>query len=144
MRSTIITLSFLLVTSLAYAETKRIDLSQIPAKKVYDAADLRPIALTNAGVPSVVVLEVDKGVVVPPHATKTGLRLLTVLSGDMSWGDGDAVRQDREKIYPAGSHLLVRAGDMHWVAARSGDVRLQLVLLHDQKLTPPVARQAAQ
>ena len=144
MRSTLIVLSLLLITSVAHAETKGINLDQIPAKKVYDAADLRPIALTNAGVPSVVVVDVGKGVVVPPHATETGLRLLTVLSGDMSWGDGGMVRKDQERLYPAGSHLLIRAGDMHWVAARSGDVRLQLVLLHDQKLTPPVARQAAQ
>ena len=144
MRSTIIALSLLLTASVAHAETKMIDLDLVPAKRVYDAADLRPIALTNAGEPSVVVLEIDEGVVVPPHATKTGLRLLTVLSGDISWGDGDKVREDREKVYPAGSHLLVRAGDMHWVAARSGDVRIRLVLLHDQKLTPPVASQAAQ
>ena len=144
MRSTIIALSLLLTISVAHAETKMINLDQVPAKRVYDAADLRPIALTNAGVPSIVVLSVDKGVVVPPHATKTGLRLLTVLSGNMSYGDGAEVKQDQERIYPAGSHLLVRAGDMHWVAARSGDVRLQLVLLHDQKLTPPVAKQAAQ
>ena len=144
MRSTLIVLSLLLITSVAHAETKSINPDQIPAKKIYDAADLRPIALTNAGVPSVVVVDVSKGVVVPPHATETGLRLLTVLSGDMSWGDGDTVRKDQERLYPAGSHLLIRAGDMHWVAARNGDVRFQLVLLHDQKLAPPVAGQAAQ
>ena len=144
MRSTIIALSLLLITAVAHAATKRINLDQIPAKKMHDAAELRPIALTHDGVPSVVVVEVDNGVVVPPHATKTGLRLLTVLSGDLSWGDGDTVRQDQEKVYPAGSHLLIRAGDMHWVAARNGDVRFKLVLLHDQKLAPPVARQVAQ
>ena len=144
MRSTIIALSLFLITAVAHAATKRINLDQIPAKKMHDAADLRPIALTHDGVPSVVVVEVENGVVVPPHATKTGLRLLAVLSGDLSWGDGDTVRQDQEKIYPAGSHLLIRAGDMHWVAARNGDVRFQLVLLHDQKLAPPVARQVAQ
>ena len=134
-------LSLLAVASIAQTETKMIDLEQIPAKRVHNSADIRLIAATNAGVPSVVVLEINKGVVVPPHATNTGLRLLTVLSGDMSWGDGDKVNTGQEKVYSAGSHLLIQPVEMHWLAARSDDVRVQIVLLHDQKLTPQAAKQ---
>ena len=143
MRLTIFAISLMLTSSIAKAETKMIDLDQVPTKRVHNSADVRPIAVTSAGVPSLVILEVNKGIVVPPHATQSGLRLLTVLSGNMSWGDGDEVQMGRETIYPAGSHLLLRSGDMHWLAARSEDLRIQMVLLHDQKLTPPVAKQVA-
>ncbi|MEM7461655.1 MAG: hypothetical protein AAF362_03145 [Pseudomonadota bacterium] len=128
-------------SSIALAETKLIDTTKIPAKKAHDVADLLPIAVTNDGTPSVVILELKKGDVVPPHAAKSGLRLLTVLSGDMYWGDGDEVETGKERTYMSGSHLLVQPGDMHWLAARNNDVRIQMVLLHDQKLTPPVAKQ---
>lgn len=50
----------------------------------------------------------DAGEVVPPHATESGLRLLTVMPGAMSWGDGGKVDETRETVYPPGSVLTSR------------------------------------
>ena len=116
----------------AAADTSLIDTSKLPTRQVHEVAELTPLAVTPDGVPAVVLLDLDKGDVVPPHATKSGLRLLTVLSGEMSWGNGTAIEEAREIKYPAGSVLTIPAGASHWLAARSGDVRLQLILLDDE------------
>lgn len=123
----------------ALAETVAVDPATLPAKTVYDAATLTPLVLSAAGEPAVVLLDVAAGQVVPPHATESGLRLLTVISGDMSWGDGDTVDPAAEQIYPAGSFLLLPPGEMHWLAARSDAVRLQLVVLDDETPVPAAA-----
>ncbi|MEM9475739.1 MAG: hypothetical protein AAGA71_10610 [Pseudomonadota bacterium] len=125
-------LPLLVLPAMATAETKLIDTSLLPARTVYDVAELTPLALTAEGAPAMLLLSVDAGDVVPPHATQSGLRLLTVLSGEMSWGDGDAVDEGVERRFGPGSVLAVQAGDMHWVAARSGPVQIQLVLLDDE------------
>ena len=59
----------------------------------------------------------------------------------MSWGDGSAVDRAKETVYPAGSVLTVPAGVDHWLAARSGDVRLQLIVLDDDAPVPAVRTQ---
>ncbi|MEM1046827.1 MAG: hypothetical protein AAGL24_11760 [Pseudomonadota bacterium] len=141
MRCLLPTLILTALPALALAETTLIDVSALPSKQVYDVADLTPLALTPEGAPAVVLLDLKAGDVVPPHAAKSGLRLLTVLSGDMSWGDGSAIDEAREKIYPAGSILTVPAGLDHWLAARAGDVRLQLVVLDDEKPVPALKEQ---
>ncbi|MEM7445891.1 MAG: hypothetical protein AAF414_21395 [Pseudomonadota bacterium] len=125
----------------ASAETTLIDTSALPAVEVYEVAELTPLALTPSGVPAVVLLDLDAGDVVPPHATESGLRLLTVLSGNVSWGDGGTINEADEILYPAGSILTVVAGQDHWLAARNGDVRLQMVLLDDEDAVPGVLEQ---
>ena len=125
----------------AVAGTTLIDTSKLPARQVYDVADLTPLAVSPAGDPAVVLLELDAGEVVPPHAAKSGLRLLTVLSGEMSWGDGAEIDQAQETVYPAGSMLTVPAGVDHWLAARDGDVRLHVVILDDESPVPALADQ---
>ena len=112
--------------------TSLIDTEPLPKKQVYGVAYLTPLAVSAEGAPVVVLLDVKAGVVVPPHAAKSGLRLLTVLKGDMSWGDGSAVDRAKETVHPAGSVLTVPAGVDHWLAARSGDVRVQVVVLDDE------------
>lgn len=132
----------LLATAAAFpvlAETVSIDPATLPGKTVYDAATLTPLALSSGGNPAVVLLDVAAGQVVPPHATESGLRLLTVVSGDMSWGDGDTVDPAAEQVYPAGSFLLLPPGEMHWLAARTDAVRLQLVVLDDETPVPAIA-----
>jgi len=125
----------------ATAQSHPIDTSVLPSQTAFDVAKLTPLALTENGVPAMVLLDLDAGDVVPPHATETGLRLLTVLSGTLSWGDGETINPAEERIYPAGTVLAIPAGDPHWLAARSGDLRLQLVLLDDEV---PVAGLAEQ
>jgi len=112
-------------------QTSLLDTDSLPRKKVYRVAHLTPLAVSEAGTPVVALLDLRAGDVVPPHATASGLRLLTVLQGNLSWGDGKTVDQTKETIYPAGSILTLPAGVYHWAAARSEDVRIQLVLLDE-------------
>ncbi len=46
--------------------------------------------------------------------------------------DGGQVDQGQEAIDPLGSMLVVPAQQNHWLAARSGLVRLQILVLGDQ------------
>lgn len=134
-------LPLLVLPAMATAETKLINTDTLPSRTVYDVAELTPLALTAEGAPAMLLLSLDTGDVVPPHATQSGLRLLTVVSGEMSWGDGDAVNEGAERRFGPGSVLAVRAGDMHWVAARSGPVQIQLVLLDDETPVPGIQEQ---
>ena len=123
------------------AQTTLIDTGALPYKQVYGVADLTPLAVSASGEPVVVLLDLDAGDVVPPHAAKSGLRLLTVISGAMSWGDGSAVDESRETVYPPGSLLTVPAKLDHWLAARSGPVRIQVIVLDDESPVPGVRSQ---
>ena len=116
----------------AAAETTLIDIGALPSTQVHGVAQLTPLAVSPSGEPTVVLLDLDSGDVVPPHATESGLRLLTVISGAMSWGDGDRVDETREIVYPPGSVLTVPPMLDHWLAARSGPVRIQLIALDGQ------------
>lgn len=125
----------------AAAETTHIDLGKLPSKQVHDVAQLTPLVIDADGAPAVVLLDLDKGVEVPPHATKSGVRLLTVLQGDMSWGDGTIADPEKERIYPQGSVLTIPAGENHWLAARNGPVRIQLIVLDDETPVPGIQEQ---
>lgn len=139
MRSLFLSLAALVLPVTATAETTLIDPSALESRQIYDTATLTPLALSNAGAPAVVLLDLDAGEVVPPHATQSGLRLLTVLSGDLFWGDGDTVDETRETLYPAGSVLAVPHGENHWLAARNGPLRVQLIVLDDELPVPAIA-----
>ena len=141
MRMPTLAIAIALLPLSAGAETTLIDTSVLPSVQAYDVAEVTPLALTSEGAPAIVLLDLDAGDVVPPHASESGLRLLTVLSGDMSWGDGSVIDETKETVYPAGSILTLPAGLDHWLAARSGDVRLQLVLLDDETPVPGVQEQ---
>ena len=121
--------------------TTPIDIGKLPSKEVYGVADLTPLAVSASGEPAVVLLDLDAGEVVPPHAAKSGLRLLTVISGAMSWGDGSEVDESRETVYPPSSLLTVPAKLDHWLAARSGPVRVQVIVLDDETVVPGVRSQ---
>lgn len=123
------------------AETTLLDTGSLPSKQVYGVADLTPLAVSSSGVPVVVLLDLDAGDVVPPHAAESGLRLLTVISGAMSWGDGSEVDETKETVYPPGSVLTVPAKLDHWLAARSEPVRVQVVVLDDESPVPGVQEQ---
>ena len=70
----------------AFAGTKLIDTAKLPSTEACGVAKLTPLALSPSGTPAVVLLDLEAGDVVPPHASKTGLRPLTVIFGDISWG----------------------------------------------------------
>lgn len=125
----------------AQAGTTLIDTGTLPTKQVYDVADLTPLAVSAEGAPAVILLDLAAGDVVPPHAAKTDLRLLTVLKGDLYWGDGSAVDEGAETVYPPGSILALPSGVDHWIAARTGDVRLQLIVLDDERTVPAIEEQ---
>jgi len=141
MKTCLAALAIVALPAVALAESKPVDTNALPSNTVWDVAELTPLAVTADGTPAVVLLELGDGVVVPPHATDTGLRLLTVLSGEMSWGNGETVDEAAETVYPAGTILTVPAGSPHWLAARSGPVRLTLVLLDDETPVPALAEQ---
>lgn len=130
-----------LVPLASAAETTKLTLDGLPGKTVHEVATLTPLALTEEGKPLVVTLHLEQGKTVPPHATQAGLRLLTVLDGTLYWGDGDTADASAEIAYPVGSMLVVKSGDQHWVSARDGDLQLQLVVLSEDALTPPVQEQ---
>ena len=137
MKRAMLTLMALGASTVAMAETIELDLSELPSRTVFETAEAMPLAVTADGAPAVMLLRVPAGVEVPPHATETGLRLLTVIEGPMSWGDGETIDRAAERTYPAGSVLMLPAGLPHWLAARGdGDVLLQLILLDDES---PVA-----
>ncbi|MEM8552957.1 MAG: hypothetical protein AAGF45_11305 [Pseudomonadota bacterium] len=141
MRTLLTCLFIAALSGTAQAETTLIDTSVLPSRTVWETAKLTPLAVAPAGTPAVILLDLEAGDVVPPHAAQTGLRLLTVLSGDMSWGDGSTVNETEETVYPAGSVLTLPAGVDHWLAARSGDVRLQLIVLDDETPVPAIQEQ---
>lgn len=78
---------------------------------------------------------------IPPHATDVGTRIITVVSGKLFWGNGDAVNPDEEVVYLPGDVLVTPAMAMHWLTAREGDILLQATLLNDSALIPEIQRQ---
>lgn len=141
MRRFLLFLAVVALPASALAETKLIDTDRLPSKTVYEVAELTPLAVSPSGAPAVVLLDLEAGEVVPPHAAESGLRLLTVLSGDMSWGDGSAVDETKETVYPPGSILVFPAKLDHWLAARKGPVRVQLIVLDDETPVPGIRDQ---
>lgn len=126
---------------LVLAETTIVDVTKLPGKQVYGAATITPLALTEAGTPSVVLLTVKAGKEVPAHAAEAGLRLITVVSGTLYWGDGDTIDPAKEIAYPAGTFMMLPSGVPHWLAARDGDVVLQLVVLDGETPAPAIVEQ---
>lgn len=139
MKTPVASLFALSLTLPALADALPVDPAALESRIVHETGKLTPLALAATGSPAVVLLDVASGDVVPPHATESGLRLITVVSGTLYWGDGDTVDPAAEIAYPAGSFLLLPAGQMHWVATRDGALRLHLVVLDDEVPVPALA-----
>lgn len=127
-----------LASAAAHAETTIVDPATLPHKTVYEIAQLTPLALNEAGAPAVVLLRVPAGQQVPPHTAAKGLRLITVIDGELFWGDGDTINRDAETVHAPGSVLVLPAGVSHWLAARNKDVLIQLVVLDDERPVPAI------
>ena len=129
-------------TSEAVAESTSLTLDQLPFETVYKVAEHGILARDADGNPLVVLLKLDKGDFLPPHGEQGGTRLLTVMSGEHSWGDGNDVNQEAEHLYGPGTFLVLPAkGGDHWAAGRSGDVLLQIVFVRNGTLMPEAAAQ---
>ena len=126
----------------AAAKSTALAIDQLKFEPVHDAAQRGVLAVDGAGRPLTFLLKIKRGDVLPPHGEGGGLRLLTVLSGNLSWGDGDRLDRAAERIFRPGSVIVVPAqGGQHWAAARGGDVLLQVVFVRDGALSPEAAIQ---
>ncbi len=119
----------------------KIEKDQLPKMAVFENAEMIPLAFTADGVPAVFQLLVEKGIEVPPHATESGTRLISVVSGTLYWGNGESIDPDKEELYTPGDVLLVPPKAMHWLAARKGDLILQGTLLDSNSLVPEIHAQ---
>ncbi|MDR6623889.1 hypothetical protein [Caulobacter segnis] len=131
-----------LAPSLALAESTRLDLSKLQSEAIAEGAQRTILALGEDGRPLSVLLRLSKGQVLPPHGGDGGVRLVTVVSGTLSWGDGAEVSPGAEHRFGPGSVVVVPAeGGEHWAAARHDDVVIQVVRVPTNGLTPAVKAQ---
>jgi quercetin dioxygenase-like cupin family protein len=104
-------------------------------RKAYLAKDAQDRPITE-------IVRLPDGGVMPPHKGGGGLKILTVVQGDLSWGDGMEVDPAKERVLAPGSVVVIPAeGGAHWKAARSGDVLFQVVFVRDGALMEQVAAQ---
>ncbi len=61
---------------------------------------------------------------IPPH-THPDTRMVTVLSGELFAGIGSTPDSEHGTLLPAGSFMIVPAGEAHWSWAKSGEVVYQ-------------------
>jgi len=135
-------LASLLAPGMAAADSILLDLDQLRYQTVYDAAQRTVLALDSEGRPLTALLRINKGQFLPPHGAEGGLRVLTVLSGTLIWGDGAKVDPAVERTFGPGSVIIVpAAGGEHWATAKQDDVLLQVVMVRQGKLAPEAAAQ---
>jgi len=61
---------------------------------------------------------------IPPH-THPDTRMVTILSGELFAGMGPTPDPSHGTLLPAGSFMIVPAGEAHWSWAKNGDVVYQ-------------------
>jgi len=126
----------------AAAGSTQLDIDKLQYDTVYDVARRGVLAVDSQGKPLTLLLRIGKGQFLPPHGANGGIRLLTVVSGTLSWGDGSEVAPAAERSFGPGSVIVVPAqGGEHWAAAREDDVLLQIVIVGDGALAPSAAAQ---
>lgn len=137
-------LSSFFVPGLASADSTLLDIDQLRYEQVYEVAQRAILATDGEGRPLSILLRIAKGQFLPPHGAGGPLRVLTVLSGTLSWGDGRDVDPAVERAFGPGSVIVLPAtGGEHWAAARHDDVLLQVVMIRGGKLSAEAAAQLA-
>ena len=140
----VVAVAALCLAAPAAAQSIPLDLGRLGYAAVGDAARRATLALDDQARPRVVLLRILDGRLLPPHGGEGGARLLTVVSGTLSWGDGDPFDPARERTFGPGEIIVLPAGGaVHWAAARHGDVLVQIVMLDDGALAPEVQAQLA-
>jgi quercetin dioxygenase-like cupin family protein len=124
--------------------TQLLDQNALPWKPVHGDGQMAPLALTESGKPLAVLIRLPKGGVLQPHSGSARWHFITVVSGTLSYADGDVLDQGKLQDYPAGSVLVLPQGLMHYAMAQQNDVLLQVTLIHKDSLTPDVRRQMPQ
>jgi len=61
---------------------------------------------------------------IPPHSHPDG-RMVTILSGELFAGIGPTFDPGHGTLLPAGSFMVIPAGEVHWSWAKNGDVVYQ-------------------
>lgn len=134
--------SALALSSTASAQTTELSLDALEFTIVHDVAERSILARNAAGQPLVALLKLDEGDFLPPHGEGGGLRMITVISGELSWGDGSQVEQTDERLFGPGALLVLPPqSGAHWAAARSGEVLLQVTFVRDGSLAASAASQ---
>lgn len=122
---TIALITALSVPSLTIAEISKVDLAEIGLNQTpIDGVSSAMLsgAMDADGVFGAVAV-MEGGSIFPAH-THRDARMSLVIEGTMYLGVGDTVDPDAEQVFEAGSVALTPAGVPHWMAARSGDVRI--------------------
>lgn len=136
------TIAVLGAPTLASAASTRLDIDKLRNDTVHDAARRAVLAVDADGRPLTFLLRIGKGQFLPPHGAEGGVRLLTVVTGTLSWGDGGKVDPTAERRLGPGSVIVVPAqGGEHWAAARQDDVLVQVVLVPPGGLAPEAKAQ---
>ena len=135
-----LSLTVLLLGNQTKAEPIPLELDKLSFETVHQVAERSILAKDDKNRPQFALLKLDHGDVLPPHSGNSGIpKLLTVISGELSWGDGSKVDETKERKFQAGTILLVPAEDgEHWAAARNGDVLLQVLLIWDGVLAEEI------
>lgn len=138
----ILSLTVLLLGNQTKAEPIPLELDKLSFETVHQVAKRSIMAKDNKNRPQFVLIKLDHGDVLPPHTygKNSGIpKLLTVISGELSWGDGSELDETKERKFQAGTVALIPAGDgEHWAAARNGDVLLQVLLIWDGVLAEEI------
>jgi len=138
-------LIFAVAASLAtpgLAKSTNLDLDKLHFDTVHDVASRAILAVDGDGKPISFLLRIPRGKSLPPHGAIGPIRLVTVVSGTLSWGDGSTVDEAAERSFGSGSVIVIPAkGGEHWAAARDSDVLLQVVLVRNGTLSPEAASQ---
>ncbi|WP_136163074.1 hypothetical protein [Sphingomonas flavalba] len=128
--------------SAATGGSTTLDIDKLGYEIVHDVARRTILALDKDGQPLSLLLRIGNGQFLPPHGGGGPIRLLTVVSGTLTWGDGNTVDPAAERRLGPGTVVVLPAGGgEHWAAARDGDVLLQVVLVRGGSLTPTAAAQ---
>lgn len=137
-------LTALSMPSMAAAQATPLALDELVFETVHEVAERSILARNSAGQPLVALLKLDKGDFLPPHGARGVLRLITIISGDLSWGDGGEADVEKERVFGAGTLLVLPADSgEHWAAARQGKVLLQVTFIRDGNLVLEAAAQVA-
>lgn len=119
-----------------FAQSSPLIVDQLSFEPVHDVAERSIIARDKQNRPSVVILRLSQGDVLPPHGALANTRLITVLEGELSWGEGEQITPADEVVYSPGSVIIVPKSELpHWAAARSTNTLLMVTVLHEANLS---------